>query len=64
MPKLTKRAVEQAKPLDKKDLFLWDSELPGFGLRVYPSGRRKYIIQYRTKSHRQRRAVSGGSQAA
>lgn len=28
MPKLTKRAVEQAKPLDKKDLFLWDWSAP------------------------------------
>ena len=59
MPKLTKKVVESAKPDPARDLFLWDSELPGFGLRLYPSGRRKYIVQYRTKSHRQRRAGIG-----
>ena len=59
MPKLTKRVVEAAKPDPSRDLFLWDTQLPGFGLRVYPSGKRKYIVQYRTKSKRQRRYVIG-----
>jgi hypothetical protein len=38
MPKLTKKAVEKAEPQPRGDLFVWDSTLPGFGLRVYPSG--------------------------
>ena len=32
--KLTKRAVDAAKPGQT----LWDGELPGFGLRVSPKG--------------------------
>ncbi|MCH8110693.1 MAG: DUF4102 domain-containing protein [Proteobacteria bacterium] len=59
MPKLTKRVVEAAKPAQNTDVFLWDTVLPGFGLRVYPSGRRKYLVQYRTKERRQRRVVLG-----
>ncbi len=59
MTKLTKRVVEAAKPDPERDVFLWDSELPGFGLRVYPSGNRKYLVQYRTKTGRQRRAMLG-----
>ncbi len=59
MPKLTKHIVESAKPDPERDVFIWDTQLPGFGLRVYPSGKRKYILQYRTKSSRQRRLVIG-----
>ena len=44
--KLTKRVVDAAD-VREKDYFIWDDELPGFGLRVFASGRRSYLIQYR-----------------
>lgn len=47
MTKLTKRAVDAATPKDK-DYFIWDSETAGFGLRVFSTGRKSYLIQYRT----------------
>ena len=46
MPKITKRLVEAAEVRDK-DYIICDDELPGFGVRVFPSGKRAYIIQYR-----------------
>jgi len=45
--KLTKKTVEGIKPDPLKELFVWDSELKGFGLRVFPTGRRTYFLQYR-----------------
>lgn len=45
MTKLTKRFVEAVEP-QRKGHVVWDGELPGFGLRVYPSGKRSYIVQY------------------
>ncbi len=46
MPKITKRLVD-ASEIREKDYVIWDDELPGFGLRVFASGKRSYVIQYR-----------------
>ncbi|HYB70016.1 MAG TPA: integrase arm-type DNA-binding domain-containing protein, partial [Candidatus Bathyarchaeia archaeon] len=59
MPRLTKRAVETARPESGRDVFLWDATLPGFGLRVKPSGARSYVAQYRTWSGRSKRMTLG-----
>ena len=46
MPKITKQLVEAAEARHK-DYIICDDELPGFAVRVLPSGKRYYIIQYR-----------------
>jgi len=48
MAKLTKRVVDQASA-NSKATSLWDDELKGFGLRVWPSGRKVYIVKCRIK---------------
>ncbi len=53
MPKLTKRFVESRKPTGKR-LVVFDDKLSGFGLRVMPSGKRFYFVQYRNKHGRSR----------
>jgi Arm DNA-binding domain len=57
MVKITKRVVEAADAREK-DYLIWDDELPGFGLRVLSSGKRSYVIQYRTRG-RSRRYTMG-----
>ena len=47
MAKLSKRTVDAAEARDK-DYVIWDDDLPGFGLRVFVSGKRSYVIQYRS----------------
>lgn len=59
MPKLTKRLVDAAEVRDR-DYFIWDEDLPGFGLRVFPSGRKRYVVQYRA-GRRSRRLNLGPS---
>jgi integrase len=46
--KLTKSAVEALSPCGE-DYVIWDSTLPGFGVRVKPSNVKSYIIQYRNR---------------
>jgi integrase len=58
---LTKLLIEKT-PLDReraRDIFLWDSRVPGFGVRIYPTGKRMYVFQYRTISRQQRRIAIG-----
>ena len=57
MPKLNKRIVEAAE-IKAAEYQIRDSELPGFGLRVFPSGRKSYFLQYRA-GHKTRRFAIG-----
>lgn len=57
--KLTKRFVESIPPHEKDELLLWDSELKGFGIRVFPTGRRTYFVQYRNQFGSTRRKKIG-----
>ncbi len=44
--KIQKRTVDAASPADK-EFILWDAAMKGFGLKVTPSGRKVYLVQYR-----------------
>lgn len=48
MPRLTKRVVDQIVPGDTEAIH-WDDELRGFGVRVWPSGRKVYLAMTRVK---------------
>ena len=47
--KLTKRVVESAIPDSSKRIVLWDTEITGLCVRIYPSGKKTYFLQYRNK---------------
>jgi integrase len=58
MARLSKRTVDALKPA-AKDFFEWDSDMAGFGVRVMPTGRKTYLIQYRDSGGRTRRTRLG-----
>jgi len=58
MTRLTKRDIDQTSATDK-EVVLWDSSLPGFGVRIKPSGVKSFVIQYRNRHGRSRRVTLG-----
>lgn len=55
--KITKRSVEALK-VTSKDYIAFDTDLPGFGVRIMPSGKRFFLVQYR-RHGRTRRVMIG-----
>jgi integrase len=58
VPRLTKRVIDAARP--KATRFdLWDDALPGFGVRVFPSGTKSFFLYYRDANRRANRLTLG-----
>jgi len=58
--KLTKHGVEGAR-VRPGDYFIECDDLPGFGVRIYPTGKRDYLVQYQVDgcSHRAKLGLRG-----
>lgn len=52
--KLTEDTIKAIQP-EAGERVYWDDGLPGFGLRVQPSGKRSFIVMYRTPGGRRGR---------
>jgi integrase len=60
VPKLTVeriRTLQYPERSDRGRFVLWDSELPGFGVRVYPTGRKAYVLSYRFRGRKRLMAI-------
>jgi integrase len=57
--KLTKTTVDKAPTPTGADAWIWDTELEGFGLRIKASGRRIFVLRYRTRTGTQRKQNIG-----
>lgn len=58
--KITKRAIDTAPLPATGERFIWDSQLRGFGLRLYATGRRTFCFQYRSPGNSQTRRIALG----
>ncbi len=59
--RLTKRSVESAPLPAQGETLLWDNEVRGFGVRIYASGRRVFVLQYVTPDTRTTRRLTLGA---
>ena len=55
---LTKRTLDALKPA-ALDYQIWDTKVRGLGVRVYPSGARGFVLQYRNAAGRTRKIALG-----
>ena len=58
MAKLTKRAIDSFRYRGGWDV-RWDDDIPGFGVRLYPSGKRSFVLSYRNARRKKRLLVLG-----
>jgi hypothetical protein len=56
--RLTKRAVDALHP-NGEEVRIWDTDIPGFGVRCRGSSRKYYFLKYRLPNGRQRWATIG-----
>ena len=56
--RLSKRVADAAKP-EGREYIVWDTDLRGFGLKVLPSGRKSFLLKYRTKAGDRRKPAIG-----
>ena len=53
-PHLTELAIRKLEVTPGKRIELWDSKVPGFGMRVTPTGARSFVLMYRVNGHQHR----------
>ena len=56
MTKLTKRYVDSI-PKPVQETILWDDYLAGFRMRVYPTGRKVFVVQYKLHGRTRRKTL-------
>ncbi|RZP19574.1 MAG: site-specific integrase [Erythrobacter sp.] len=56
---ITIRTIRSIKPDSKRDIYVWDTRLKGFGLRTTPSGAQSFVFQYRVDGGPARRKTIG-----
>jgi integrase len=58
--KFTLANLAELKPAEK-EYFVWSADLPGFGVRVLPSGKRSWLVQFRIGDGRSIRKTIGST---
>jgi len=56
---ITVRTIQSIKPDSKRDIYVWDTRLKGFGLRTTPKGAQSFVFQYRVDGGPARRKTIG-----
>ncbi|MEM9553714.1 MAG: site-specific integrase [Acidobacteriota bacterium] len=50
--RLNKRVIDEAVYEGPGGCYLWDTAMAGFGVRIYPTGRKSFVVSYWTRGRR------------
>jgi Phage integrase family. len=50
--KLTKKFIDAQIYNGKAQHIIWDDEVPGFGIRLYPTGKKSFVLSYRDNNRK------------
>lgn len=50
--KLTKKFIDAQTFNGKAQHIIWDDEVPGFGVRLYPTGKKSFVLSYRDNNRK------------
>lgn len=54
---LTKRLIDSLKGDNPRGIIFFDIQVPGFGIKVYASGKKTFILRYGTRDHRKEKKI-------
>ena len=57
--KIGKEMIKNLKPPERGNIVIYDTQVPGFGVRTTAAGAKSYVFNYRNKTGRERRLTIG-----
>src|ERR1700730_4519489 len=58
---ITDKVIQATTPDNRSEFHVWDSQLPGFGVRVRKTGHKTYVLFYRPRNRKRTRKLTLGS---
>ena len=58
---ITDKVIQATAPDNRSEFHVWDSQLPGFGVRVRKTGHKTYVLFYRARNRKRIRKLTLGS---
>jgi len=59
VPKITKTTIDKMVQHPSTEIYMWDTSLTGFGVRMQPGGNASFLVKYRALTGQARKMTPG-----